>query len=209
MMKNKVTSPCRKLRVLFILPVAALILYTCTETEYMPYAVAESDPAFEKSHQFSDIRVRGIVVDDNGPVERVTVVVTENQTRTVTDREGYFELDAPGKSTLTFSANGYRTRTRIISNLSFGKFYDPSPMEIGVMLYRNDQEPPPLPYRPRFETREPSILVIFNGKELADEYFYELNPANIESVSVLKDELSISHYGDRAKDGVIIITTKK
>lgn len=209
MMNNRVNSPWRKLKVLFILPVAALILYACSETEYMPYAVTDNNPAYGESQHLSDIRVRGIVVDDSGPVERVNVVVTENQTRTVTDREGYFEIDAPGTSTLTFSANGYRTRTKSISNLFMRKFYNPSPMEIGVRLDRNDQEPPPQPYRPRVETREPSILVIFNGKELADEKFYELNPANIENITVLRDESSISHYGDRAKDGVIIITTKK
>ncbi len=209
MMNNRANSPWRKLKVLFILPVAALILYACSESEYMPYAVTENNPADGKSQHLSDIRVRGIVVDDSGPVERVNVVVTENQKGTVTDREGYFELDAPGTSTLTFSANGYRTRTMSISNLFMGKFYNPSPMVIGVRLDRNDQEPPPQPYRPRVETREPSILFILDGIEMADTDLYELDPKNIERISVLKDESSISHYGDRAKDGVIIITTKK
>ncbi len=209
MMNNMVVSRWRKLKVLFILPVAALILYACSETEYMPYAVTESNSAYEKSHHLSNISVRGIVVDDSGPVERVKVV-TENQTRTVTDREGYFELDAPGTSTLTFSANGYRTRTKSISNLFMGNFYNPSPMEIGVRLYRNDQEPPPQPYRPKVETREqPSILVILNGRELADGNFYALNPSNIENITVLKGESATQVYGEKGKNGVVIITTKK
>jgi Outer membrane receptor proteins, mostly Fe transport len=36
-----------------------------------------------------------------------------------------------------------------------------------------------------------------------------LNPDDIESISVLKDASSTSLYGSRAANGVIIITTKK
>ncbi|MDN3669192.1 TonB-dependent receptor [Echinicola jeungdonensis] len=38
---------------------------------------------------------------------------------------------------------------------------------------------------------------------------HELNPANIESIQVLKDASAASIYGSRAANGVIIITTKK
>ena len=37
----------------------------------------------------------------------------------------------------------------------------------------------------------------------------DLNPADIESVSVLKDAASASIYGSRAANGVIVITTKQ
>jgi TonB-linked SusC/RagA family outer membrane protein len=37
----------------------------------------------------------------------------------------------------------------------------------------------------------------------------DLNPANIESVSVLKDAASASIYGARAANGVVLVTTKK
>ena len=37
----------------------------------------------------------------------------------------------------------------------------------------------------------------------------DLNPADIESVSVLKDAASCALYGSRASNGVILITTKK
>ena len=37
----------------------------------------------------------------------------------------------------------------------------------------------------------------------------DLNPAHIESVSVLKDAASAALYGNRASNGVILITTKK
>lgn len=37
----------------------------------------------------------------------------------------------------------------------------------------------------------------------------DLNPADIESVNVLKDAASASLYGNRAANGVILITTKR
>ncbi|WP_437920213.1 SusC/RagA family TonB-linked outer membrane protein [Sphingobacterium sp. LRF_L2] len=44
---------------------------------------------------------------------------------------------------------------------------------------------------------------IFGGK------FSDLNPNDIESISVLKDAASAALYGSRASNGVIIVTTKK
>ncbi len=48
-------------------------------------------------------------------------------------------------------------------------------------------------------------LVLVNGVEFALE---NVNPADIESVSVLKDASSAAIYGSRAANGVILITTK-
>jgi outer membrane receptor for ferrienterochelin and colicin len=36
-----------------------------------------------------------------------------------------------------------------------------------------------------------------------------INPSEIESIEVLKNNSSIDFYGEEAKDGVIIITRKK
>ncbi|AZQ43934.1 M56 family metallopeptidase [Nonlabens ponticola] len=51
-------------------------------------------------------------------------------------------------------------------------------------------------------------LFILDGKEAGEEEFRNINPQQIESVSVLKDENAISLYGDKGKNGVIIIVTK-
>jgi TonB-dependent SusC/RagA subfamily outer membrane receptor len=36
-----------------------------------------------------------------------------------------------------------------------------------------------------------------------------LNPSDIESITVLKDENAMSIYGEKGKNGVIVIKTKK
>ncbi|MDR3250282.1 MAG: TonB-dependent receptor [Tannerella sp.] len=55
---------------------------------------------------------------------------------------------------------------------------------------------------------QPGPLIVLDG--LAGDYnLRDINPANIESIQVLKDASSASIYGSRAAGGVIIIETKK
>jgi beta-lactamase regulating signal transducer with metallopeptidase domain len=52
-------------------------------------------------------------------------------------------------------------------------------------------------------------LYILNEKEITGKEFEELNPKSIKSVNVLKSESAIKEYGEKGKNGVIEITTKK
>lgn len=55
---------------------------------------------------------------------------------------------------------------------------------------------------------QPGPLIVLDG--LAGDFnLRDINPANIESIQVLKDASSASIYGSRAAGGVIIIETKK
>ncbi len=58
-----------------------------------------------------------------------------------------------------------------------------------------------------FTSNDP--LYIIDGVPVVDQYQNSLNPADIESIQVLKDASSASIYGSRASNGVIVITTKK
>ena len=52
-------------------------------------------------------------------------------------------------------------------------------------------------------------LFILDGIPISSSDFNAINPADIESVSVLKDASSTSIYGARAANGVIVITTRR
>ncbi len=52
-------------------------------------------------------------------------------------------------------------------------------------------------------------LYILDGVAISASDFNAVNPADIESISVLKDASSTSIYGARAANGVIVITTKR
>jgi len=52
-------------------------------------------------------------------------------------------------------------------------------------------------------------LFILDGKEIENGKMDDIDPNNIEQVEVLKGDKAVEEYGDKAKDGVIKITTKK
>jgi TonB-dependent SusC/RagA subfamily outer membrane receptor len=52
-------------------------------------------------------------------------------------------------------------------------------------------------------------LIIVDGKEIAENEMNLMNPNDIESMSVYKDEKAIAEYGSKGKNGVILITLKK
>ena len=52
-------------------------------------------------------------------------------------------------------------------------------------------------------------LIIVDGEVKEGMKLSQISPETIESVSVMKNETAIAQYGDKAKDGVISIVTKK
>jgi len=54
-----------------------------------------------------------------------------------------------------------------------------------------------------------SPLFIVDGKEAAKDIINKINPKEIESISVLKEASATALYGDKGKNGVVLITTKK
>lgn len=52
------------------------------------------------------------------------------------------------------------------------------------------------------------IVYIVDGKEINPGDFRKIHPGDIERIDVLKDQKAIEKYGDKAKDGVLLITTK-
>jgi TonB-dependent SusC/RagA subfamily outer membrane receptor len=53
-------------------------------------------------------------------------------------------------------------------------------------------------------------LYILDGKVITNSDLNgKFNPEDIDNISVLKDESATKIYGDKAKNGVVVITTKK
>ena len=54
---------------------------------------------------------------------------------------------------------------------------------------------------------EPYVIV--DGKPIDGSKLKEIDPKTIDHMEVLKSQPAIEKYGEKAKNGVIIITTKK
>jgi len=52
-------------------------------------------------------------------------------------------------------------------------------------------------------------LMIVDGKEMEGGSLEDIDPEKIESVNVLKGDKAVEEYGDKGKNGVVIISTKK
>ncbi|TVZ60363.1 beta-lactamase regulating signal transducer with metallopeptidase domain [Flavobacteriaceae bacterium MAR_2010_105] len=52
-------------------------------------------------------------------------------------------------------------------------------------------------------------LYILNGKEITKKEMDEVNPDNIDKVEVFKGDKATEKYGDKGKNGVVLITTKE
>ena len=52
-------------------------------------------------------------------------------------------------------------------------------------------------------------LFILDGKPITAEQLKRVDPSTIDHMEVLKDKSAVELYGDKAKNGVIVVTTKK
>ena len=52
------------------------------------------------------------------------------------------------------------------------------------------------------------ILYIIDGKETDTKQFNSINPSEIESITVLKGEEALNAYGEKGKNGVVIVVTR-
>jgi len=100
----------------------------------------------------------------------------------VTDMNGIYSLEIPANAdvSLYFSRNGM------------------IPQKIAV----NNQQMINVKMQAHFN----KALVIVDGKEVDD--ISSINPDSIESMSVLKGDSAIAIYGEKGKNGVVIITTR-
>lgn len=65
------------------------------------------------------------------------------------------------------------------------------------------------PFRVHRPAGSPEPLVLVDGKEVPYSELENLSADRIESFSIANDEMTKSKYGDKAKGGVILITTKE
>ncbi len=112
MMKNIINSPYRKMKILLILPVFALIFYAFAKPDYRFMAPDESQAARGIAAQSTDKKVSGSIVQNDGePLPGANIIVMGTTTGTTTDRDGKFSLkDLPADASLAVSFVGYKSK---------------------------------------------------------------------------------------------------
>lgn len=106
------------------------------------------------------------------------------------------DLEGTVYSTISTRTNNNDTaKVRVITKIiKTGKENNQIPLNINVET---------------LDARGEKPLIVKDNKEISLDEMKAINPHEIESISVLKDKSGTVVYGDKGKNGVIIITTKK
>ena len=134
------------------------------------------------------------VLKDGEPLPGAVITIKDTQKGVVTDKSGHAEIYAPQGSILTVTYVGCKPYL-----LEVG---EAARQFAGIPLESETAGTPVL----SAEIGKP--LWVVDGIEVAPDFINKLDPNRIENITVLKDQSAVATYGQEARNGVVIITTK-
>jgi len=206
MMKKIIASPYRKMKVFLVLPVFAIVFYSFAKPEYNYAEPTDNFITIYQSPAIVAKDVKGVVLKEDGtPFQAVPIVVTGTAIRAITDASGNFTItEVPEDAFLVFSFRGYKTQVL--------KAQFTSVMNVKMVKDPEYQVPPDAPFNRSTDGSPVKALIVIDGvinESMGIEGMKSINPNDIASVNVLKNESATTKYGEKGKDGVIEVTTKK
>ena len=213
MMKQITYSPFRKLKLLLVLPLIAGVFYAFAAPEYkfvqanseqeinQPQSQSANNSIQTNSNQ--EKIVKGKIVDEKGePLKNATIVVAGTTIGTVSDASGNFELKMTGNSLLVVSYVGYGTR-RVQPDFSKEMLIQTDRIVVGI----NPDGTTSIVGSPDDFSNPP--LYVVDGKEMTKSEMKDINPDEIDEISVFKNKEFTDKYGEKGKNGVVLIKLKK
>jgi TonB family C-terminal domain len=213
MMKQITYSPFRKLKLLLVLPLIAGVFYAFATPEYkfvqanpeeqnnQPQSQTTNNSNPSNSNQ--ERTVKGKIVDNQGnPLKNATIVVSGTTLGTVSDASGNFELKMTNESSLVVTYVGYATRV-VKPDFNKEMVIETKKIVVGI----NPDGTTSIAGSPDDFINPP--LYVVDGKEMTESEMKDINPDLIESISVLKGKKHTDKYGEKGKNGVVLITLKK
>ena len=211
MMNKVMTSPYRKLRVLYFMPVTVFLFYAFAVPEYTYPQIDEAFTIYQPS-ELKSKEVKGIVVMEDGtPLNGVNIILSGTSAGVVTDDLGRFTLaNVEKNATIALSLEGYKTqmvKPKYSNEMRIMMQKDPDYKQ-PVHVVRADANSSTV-----MRLRSDSSVLGFNGLLVIDglitaKKISDIPPADIASITVLKGKSATTLYGDKAKNGVMIISTK-
>lgn len=200
-MKQTISSPIRKLRLLLVLPLIAGVFYAFAAPEYKFIQAEELATNVTQSEK----TIKGKVSDEKGkPLKSASVVILGKTIGTITDENGNFMLKVTDDSPIMISYVGFKS---LKVNPDFEKEMQIT-MKGATISIKLDDQISEAREKEQIDLNKSNVLVIIDGKESTKAEMEKINPDKIESIDVLKDKASAEKYGGKGKDGVIIITLK-
>jgi TonB-dependent SusC/RagA subfamily outer membrane receptor len=220
MMKTTIISPYRKARIVFVLPVIAILMLAFAEKTYIYSGQNDGSVTGTAARDIFDNKIKGAVYDSKGNViPGAMVLITGTTSGTVTDGKGNFMLaGVSAEDSITVAFHGYRSRTIHVGNNK----------EFAIALIGEDEKilrpPPPPPDRDNSEKilppppPPPDVLnrleekpthVFSDGVSVQYSEIEKIDPKDIISMRGLSGDRAVERNGTEAKDGVIEIFTSR
>ena len=185
MMKNIINSPYRKMKILLILPVFAIVLYAFAKPDYKYKDVEERIGKLSGETSLLQKSDNGSIINSQRDTlkHRTSKAITPPPTPT------------PAPAPLPDS----------VSNININDAPPPPPPPPPAAQLAVPILPPLAGFK--FKGDEPPPLWVVDGIIMTQAEAENIDPNAVESISVLKK--FTDKYGSKGKDGVIEITTKK
>jgi len=204
MMKTTITSPYRKLKVLSVLPVFAIVFYAFATPEYHYSVSAENTINISTTPGMNAGTVKGIVLNEEYmPMFGVTITISGKSTGVYTGQDGRFTIgNVTEGSSLIFTSTGYKALT-----------IKPDFMqEMTIRMIRDTESPPPAglkvvptPITIPGQTPPAHPLWIIDGVIREDEGRF-FNVEEIRAINIIKDKAAMDKYGEKGKNGVVEVS---
>ena len=166
--------------------------------------------------------IKGKVTDQKGdPISGASILIKGKPIGTITDPSGNYEIGLDNEDeTLIFAITGFEKQEIKVDgkteiNLKLKAEENPKNDEIKVTGYGTQIRPTtvdslvnaPNTVFLKNISGENEPLYILDGIEI--DNLEDVSPSDIESISVLKDTAAVNLYGEKGKNGVILVTTKE
>lgn len=195
MMKKKTYSPYRKLKLLLVLPVAAVLLLAFASPRYIYPDPAPAELTIIQPEVLTQGLVRGVVSDENGtPFPGVSVNVSGTTIMSITGPDGRFEFRSiPGNVILLFTHKGYKY-------LPIKPQFD---KEMQVKMIPDPDYVDPAAIKPDPARKVPIVVVDGVISDENEGAVMQRMKDDIGAFNALKPEEAVKKYGDRAASGAV------
>ena len=106
---------------------------------------------------------------------------------------------------LVTNENGKVVKNHLITTEKYIKDNN-IPAPTGITMVRPSSES--IIIRETVPGAKENVIYYVNDKKVDEEKVKDIKPSDIKSITVLKDKAAVEVYGDEARNGVVVITTK-
>jgi len=200
MMKKETSNPLKKLAVMLLIPAACIFLWAFSKPEYRVTTVYQNDT---------------VTVSRDSTASPLIIVDGKESSAKVKDIDPHrIESVNVLKDTFAVKAYGKKGKNGVVIITTKNAKQSPEDSTTNKVEFHSngtyttcdsDNQNPIMIRGASINTP----LYIVDGKEIPSSSANEINPNQIESIDILKNQSATKIYGDKGKNGVVVITTKR